>query len=141
MYHIVYCSVIHSMVVATYTDTSILTITLVESKLDIVMMNNFVSHYHLPQMIPFLIAGHNYPLHVPGNNNSLNEHFTGYVCPFTSIAAVTRAHRTHTLCTPCGLGYTDVAVFISGFHLRGGKHLVPKFKGDKSKFKGGATSY
>ena len=49
MYQVMYCSVIRSMFVALCdTDTSIiiLTITLVESKLDIIMMNNnFVSYY------------------------------------------------------------------------------------------------
>ena len=44
-----------------YTDKSILTTTFVESKLDIVKIKfDFVSYYHLPQMVPFLIAGHIY---------------------------------------------------------------------------------
>ena len=44
-----------------YTDTSILTTTFVESKLDIVMIKfDFVSYYHLHQMVLFPIAGHNY---------------------------------------------------------------------------------
>ena len=47
-----------------YTDTSIVShnyINFVESKLDIVMINiDFISYHHLPQMVPFLMAGHIY---------------------------------------------------------------------------------
>ena len=41
-----------------YSDTSILTTTSIESKCHDKI--NFVSYYHLPQMVLFRIAGHNY---------------------------------------------------------------------------------
>ena len=58
MYRVMYCSVCLWL---QYTDTSIPTTTFVESKLDTVMIKiDFVSYYHLPQIVPFPIAGHKY---------------------------------------------------------------------------------
>ena len=50
---------------------------------------------------------------------------------------LTVAIGPYGLMTGCLGGVYAYTVFISGFHSRGGKRLVPKFKGDKQKSKGG----
>jgi hypothetical protein len=56
--HVCTGRVIRTMFVSIHSDTSLLTTTLVESKLDIITVKTFVSYYRLPRMVSFLVEGH-----------------------------------------------------------------------------------
>ena len=81
---------------STQIEAYILTTVFVESKLDIFLLK-IISYYHLPQMVPFLVADHKFKIGGGGRGWVLSRVIslllsTVHVCTYQSVFYITMLH-------------------------------------------------